>query len=106
MTQRKTIFFLLGNAPDYAAPNYLRTELRPIRYNEKKGMAFCLQTQVQTNGEISSKRSNITVKNATELTLYFATATGFNGYDKMPETNRNTVKQKCEFFSEFRQQGL
>jgi alpha-L-fucosidase 2 len=90
--------FLLGNAPDYAAPNYLRTELCPVRYNEKKGMAFCLQTQVQTNGEISSKRSNITVKNATELTLYFATATGFNGYDKMPETNRNTVKQKCEFF--------
>lgn len=94
----KNNLFLLGNAPDYAAPNYLRTELRPIRYNEKKGMAFCLQTQVQTNGEISSKRSNITVKNATELTLYFATATGFNGYDKMPETNRNTVKQKCEFF--------
>lgn len=94
----KNNLFLLGNAPDYAAPNYLRTELRPIRYNEKKGMAYCLQTQVQTNGEISSKRSNITVKNATELTLYFATATGFNGYDKMPETNRNTVKQKCEFF--------
>lgn len=94
----KNNLFLLGNAPDYAAPNYLRTELRPIRYNEKKGMAFCLQTQVQTNGEISSKRSNITVKNATELTFYFATATGFNGYDKMPETNRNTVKQKCEFF--------
>lgn len=94
----KNNLFLLGNAPDYAAPNYLRTELRPVRYNEKKGMAYCLQTQVQTNGEISSKRSNITVKNATELTLYFATATGFNGYDKMPETNRNAVKQKCEFF--------
>ena len=94
----KNNLFLLGNAPDYAAPNYLKTELRPVRYNEKKGMAYCLQTQVQTNGEISSKRSNITVKNATELTLYFATATGFNGYDKMPETNRNAVKQKCEFF--------
>ena len=94
----KNNLFHLGNAPDYAAPNYLKTELRPVRYNEKKGMAYCLQTQVQTNGEISSKRSNITVKNATELTLYFATATGFNGYDKMPETNRNAVKQKCEFF--------
>ena len=94
----KNNLFLLGNAPDYAAPNYLKTELRPVRYNEKKGMAYCLQTQVQTNGEISSKRSNITVKNATELTLYFATATGFNGYDEMPQTNRNAVKQKCEFF--------
>lgn len=88
--------FLLGNTPDYASPNYLRTELRPIRYNEKKGMAFCFQAQVQTNGEICRKNNKIKVKNATELTLYFATSTGFNGYDKMPETNRNIVKQKCK----------
>ncbi|MGN0528579.1 MAG: glycosyl hydrolase family 95 catalytic domain-containing protein [Eubacterium sp.] len=92
----KNSLFLMGNAPDYAAPNYLRTEIRPIRYNEKKGMAFCLQSQVQTNGEISCKSNQIKVKNATELTLYFATSTGFNGFDKMPETDRNTVKQKCK----------
>lgn len=88
--------FLFGNAPDYAAPNYLRTELHPIRYNDKKGMAFCLQTQVQTNGKICRNSNHIKVKNATELTLYFATATGFNGFDKMPETSRNEVKQKCK----------
>lgn len=92
----KNNLFLFGNAPDYAAPNYLRTELHPIRYNDKKGMAFCLQIQVQTNGEIYCKSNLIKVKNATELTLYFATATGFNGFDKMPETSRNTVKQKCK----------
>lgn len=92
----KNNLFLFGNAPDYAAPDYLRTELHPIRYNEKKGMAFCLQIQVQTNGEICCKSNQIKVKNATELTLYFATATGFNGFDKMPETSRNTVKQKCK----------
>lgn len=92
----KNNLFLLGNAPDYAAPNYLRTELHPIRYNDKKGMAFCLQTQVQTNGKICRNSNHIKVKNATELTLYFATATGFNGYDEMPEMSRNTVKQKCK----------
>lgn len=92
----KNNLFLLGNAPDYAAPNYLRTELRPIRYNEKKGMAFCLQIQVQTNGKICRNSNQIKIKNATELILYFATATGFNGYDEMPETSRNTVKQKCK----------
>ena len=94
----KNNLFLLGNAPDYAAPNYLKTELRPVRYNEKKGMAYCLQTQVQTNGKICRNSNQIKIKNATELTLYFATATGFNGFDKMPETSRNAVKQKCEFF--------
>lgn len=87
--------YLLGNAPDYAAPNYLRTELYPIRYNEKKGMAFCLQTSVETNGKISECKSKIKIENATELTLYFITETGFNGFDKMPETDRNAIKQKC-----------
>lgn len=88
--------FLLGNAPDYAAPNYLRTERNPIRYNEQKGMAFGLQTQVITNGNIRSGKKYIKVKNATELTFYFVTATGFNDFDEMPETNRNIVKEKCK----------
>lgn len=88
--------FLLGNGPDYAAPNYLRKELYPIRYNEKKGMAFCLQTQVQTDGNMKCGKSWVKVKNATELTLYFLTATGFNGFDKMPGTSRKSIQQKCK----------
>ncbi len=98
VSTEKNNLFLLGNAPDYAAPNYLRTELYPIRYNEKKGMAFCLQTNIKTNGKIIENKSDIKVKNATELTLYFVTFTGFNGYDKMPDTNRNNIKQKCKSF--------
>ena len=87
---------LLGNAPDYAAPNYLRGELYPIRYNEKKGMAFCLSVQVQTNGAVKTGQNCIAVKNATELTLYFVTATGFNGFDKMPCTDTSAVMNKCK----------
>lgn len=87
---------LFGNAPDYAAPNYLRTELFPVKYNEKKGMAFCLLAQVYTNGVCESRKNNIKVINATELTVYFATATGFNGFDKMPCTDANTVIKKCK----------
>lgn len=87
--------FLMGNAPDYAAPSYLKKESNPIRYDEKRGMAFCLQTQVQTNGSVFCKNNRIIVKNATQMTLYFVTATGFNSFDKMPETRRNIVKQKC-----------
>lgn len=92
----KNGLFLLGNAPDYAAPNYLRTELHPIRYNAHKGMAFCLQTQACTDGELTYGKNFISVKNATELTLYFVTATGFKGFDKMPETSRDVVKIKCK----------
>lgn len=88
--------FLIGNAPDYVAPNYLRTQLRPVRYDDNNGMAFCLQAQVHTNGSICGADSFIKIKNATELTLYFVTATGFNGFDKMPQTNRTEVKKKCK----------
>lgn len=87
--------FLLGNAPDYAAPNYLRTELYPIRYNEKKGMAFCLQAHVQTDGKIKVKRNSLIIENASELTLYFVTATGYRGCGKMPETGREAVRREC-----------
>lgn len=93
-TENKSLY-LLGNVPDYAAPDYLRTEHYPIRYNEKKGMAFCLQTSVETNGKTRECKSKIRIKDATELTLYFMTETGFNGFDKMPETDRNVIKQKC-----------
>lgn len=86
---------LIGNAPDYAAPNYLRTELYPIRYNEKKGMAFCLRTEIDTDGAVERKKKAILVKNATTLTLYFATATGFCGFDKTPDTSQESAKQKC-----------
>ncbi len=87
--------FLLGNAPDYAAPNYLRTERHPIHYEEKKGMAFCLQTRVQTDGRVRARKAALQVQNATEVVLYFVTATGFNGYDQMPQTAQTAVQQKC-----------
>lgn len=86
---------LYGNAPDYAAPNYLRTELFPIKYNEKKGMAFCLCAQIFTDGMLISRKRSLKIAGASEVTVYFATATGFNGFDKMPCTDTNAVIKKC-----------
>ena len=87
--------YLVGNAPDYAAPNYLFRELRPIRYNEKKGMAFCLGASIYTDGETKCVLNKIHIKNATELTVCFVTETGFSGFDKMPETDRTKVMSAC-----------
>ncbi len=86
---------LTGNAPDYAAPHYMRDEIYPIRYNENKGMAFCLRTEFDTDGEINPSGRGVTIDNATELTLYSVTDTGYLGFDKMPETSREVVKNKC-----------
>lgn len=88
--------YLYGTAPDYAAPNYLRTALFPVRYHEKKGMGFCLCLQVDTDGTLVRGRHGLKVMNATELTVYFATATGFNGFDKMPCTDAKAVARNCK----------
>lgn len=87
--------FLAGNAPDYAAPNYLFRKIRPIRYNERKAMAFCLQTNIETDGIIKRSLGSVSVLRAKSLTLFFVTETGFKGFDKMPCTNRAEVVNKC-----------
>lgn len=87
---------LAGNAPDYVAPNYLRTKLFPIRYNEHKGMAFSLCCRVDTDGTVAYTAKHMKIKNATYATLYFATATGFKSFDEMPVTSREYVLNLCK----------
>lgn len=98
VSAEKNMLTLYGNAPDYVAPNYLRTELFPVKYNEKKGMAFCLCVQIETNGVSEKQKNNIKIINATELTIYFATQTGFNGFDKMPCADTNMVVNNCRSY--------
>lgn len=87
--------FLTGRAPDYVAPNYLRSELFPVKYKEKKGMAFCLGMKVRTNGQVCYRGKSLTITHFTEAVLIFSTATGFIGYDQMPLTDRKAVKKIC-----------
>ena len=87
--------FLTGNAPDYAAPHYLSRKLRPIRYNEGKAMAFCLQASIVTDGKVKPLSGAVCISGAKSLTLFFVTCTGFNGFHKMPCANRADVLNKC-----------
>ncbi len=81
-------FNILGNAPDFTPPHYLKGRKATI-YTEGKGMSFCLSAKIVTNGTISTNKKSVLVAKATEITIYFTTATGFVGYDKMPKTSRN-----------------
>ncbi len=80
-----------GNAPDVALPNYLRTELFPIRYNEKKAMAFCLAACVDTDGNVLYGEKRIKITGASYVNIYSVTGTGFSGYDKMPVSDCEKV---------------
>ena len=87
---------LVGNVPDYVAPNYLHGEFQPIKYNEGRGMAFALRAEIKTDGTKKVLGKKLVIKNATEVTLYFATATGFISYNQMPQTNTKIVLNKCK----------
>ncbi len=80
-------FNILGNAPDFATPHYLKTK-KVATYDEGKGMSFCLSAKFVTNGSCAANNKSVLISKATEITIYFTTATGFVGYDKMPKTSR------------------
>lgn len=87
---------LFGNAPDYDAPRGHKEGLIATRYNEHKAMAFCLRTEIETDGEVIYKFKKAIIKNATRVTLYFATATGFISFNKMPEASTDYAIDLCK----------
>ena len=58
-------------------------------------MAFCLAVKIVTDGKVTDDGKKITVKKAKNITVYATTNTGFLGYDKMPETDREKVVNRC-----------
>ena len=84
---RDGVLILVGNAPDNVIPNYVRSEFRPIKYNEKKGMAFGAGVKVLCDGSVEYCKNSIKIKQAKNIVLKVVTQTGFIGYDKMPSTD-------------------
>lgn len=78
---------LKGKAPAHAEPNYINSA-NPVTWDDSagcRGMRFELQIKaLHKDGSVSADTSGITVKNATEATLYLSAATSFNGFDKCP----------------------
>lgn len=89
-------FCLIGRAPDEVVPNYVVSAKNPIKYDEDKGMAFCLALAVETSGKKECFNDKIKVENATEIILYFASATGFIDSYSMPITDKEIVKNKAK----------
>lgn len=87
VTVKDGVLTVSGNAPDYAAPHYLRGEKRPIRYDEGKASAFALALRAETDGKIKCTAKKLRVEKATYVRLYAVTRTGFRGYASMPETD-------------------
>jgi len=88
---------LSGKAPVHVEPSYYTPEGRePIIYNDTagcNGMRFRYWIKATTkDGTIATDTMGIHIKGATEVILYVAAATSFNGYDKCPESQGKDEK--------------
>lgn len=76
-----------GKAPAHVQPNYIRSA-NPVTYEDSsgcRGMRYELLVKAVCNdGSTSSDTTGISVKNATEVTIFISAATSFNGFDKCP----------------------
>lgn len=86
---------IVGNAPDYVAPNYDRLNFKPIVYSEMQGMCYALRAKIVTDGTVEVSAKSISVKQATKLNIFVATATGFKGFNEMPDTDTEFALHKC-----------
>ena len=50
----------------------------------QESIHFCTMLSVKTDGEVTAQDSSLTIRHATEATLYLVNETSFNGFDKHP----------------------
>lgn len=79
-----------GKAPVNANPSYYKPKgIEPITYDDPTacdGMRFQYRIKATTkDGTVTASNSNLKIQNASEVVLYIAAATSFNGFDKCPD---------------------
>jgi alpha-L-fucosidase 2 len=87
---------LTGRSPSHVEPNYV-SHPDPVVYEEDKGMLFESHLRSRVNGGMVdiNENSEIEIRGADEVTLYFATATSFKGFDQDPSTDNGHMRKKC-----------
>jgi alpha-L-fucosidase 2 len=87
---------LQGKAPAHIEPNYVKSD-SPITWTDTagcRGMRFAMQIKaVSKDGSITADTSGITVKNATDVTIFLSAATSFNGFNKCPVSEGKDEKK-------------
>lgn len=89
---------LRGICPESCDPVYVHESSTPIRYGEprqSKAIHFEGRLGIATDdGHISATGGKVWIREATSITLYFAVATSFNGFDRMPGRDYQPITQK------------
>lgn len=86
---------LRGKAPAHVDPNYFKTE-NPIRYDpaEGRGMRFEARVRVLVEGgSVKEDGSKLRVTGAKAATILVSAATGYRGYNSMPNARPDARRQ-------------
>ncbi len=89
---------LIGKVPAHAAPNYVNAP-NPVIYDPApgKGMYFVTQLRViPSGGSVYSNASGLKINGADSVTLLISAATGFRGFDRMPDTPPEALSAQCK----------
>ena len=88
---------LTTKAPAHAEPSY-RNVPNKLRYDdaEGKGMrAEALVLALADGGSVTAARDSLRVERATSVTLVLAAATGFRGFDELPDKSADQIHTRC-----------
>lgn len=91
---------LRGTAPSFDHPigrRYSLSEKRPTyaENDNEKGMRYKAILWAEANGELRFNGDCIEVLNSSEITIYFAAKTSFNGFNKHPYLDGAEVENAC-----------
>ncbi|HZI54819.1 MAG TPA: glycoside hydrolase N-terminal domain-containing protein, partial [Chitinophagaceae bacterium] len=80
---------LKGKAPAHVDPSYFNENKEPVIFGDAeacRGMRFALVIKATSkDGKIKTEASGLQISNASEIILYLAAATSFNGFNKCPD---------------------
>lgn len=86
---------LQGKAASHIDPNYVRSA-NPITQNDAsgcRGMRFDWRIKATSkDGQVRTDTNGITISNASDVVIYVAAATSFNGFDKCPDAQGKDEK--------------
>jgi len=93
-----------GKAASHIEPNYVRSD-KPVIQDDTsgcRGMRFEMRLKaIGRDGTISTDTSGISVKNASEVTVFLSAATSFNGFDKCPDSQgKDEGKSATQYLNE------
>ncbi len=83
-----------GRAPSHISDNYTGDHPAPILYEEGLGLPYEARLQVETDGVVIAGDGKLEVRNATQLTLMIAAATGFVDYRSLPD--ESGLSDRCK----------